>query len=114
MVNMKDTSVDNRPNIGIQDMENYENGGLCVEELHTNGVSVYIPYGVYDAVFDAMSKGIKAMSNDKTDNVSTILKYKGSEAVEAKILVDVLENTNKELAKSINVLESIISLNDDI
>ena len=116
MKNMKDINIDKRPNIGVEDMFNYENGGLCIDEMHTNGVSVYIPYGIYGDIFNAIEDSLKGLKAKRDDNRKLILEYSkiSSSSIEAKYLVDVLEGTNAELDKSIDVLESIVYLKDEI
>lgn len=116
MKNMKDINIDKRPNIGVEDMVNYENGGLCIDEMHKNGVSVYIPYGIYGDIFNAISLSLRELRKHRADNRKVILEYakSSSSSIEAKYLVDVLEGTNAELDKSIDVLESIVYLKDEI
>lgn len=114
MNNMKDISVDSRHNIGVEDMVNYKNGGLCIDEMHTNGVSIYVPYGLYNDIFKALGVSVRSLEKQYSENIETIATYKDSESVEAKYLVDVLENTNESLMKSINILEAILPLGSEI
>lgn len=63
MENMKDISIHKRPNIGVDKMKDYENGGLCIDSMERNGLHLYIPYGVWNDLFKAMQVSTNVMHN---------------------------------------------------
>ena len=63
-LDMSDIKTNCRPNISIDESPLYENGGCCLEETHTNGASIYIPYGIWSDIFSAIKKSTKCMNNE--------------------------------------------------
>jgi hypothetical protein len=62
LIDMKCIPISERPNIGIEDMVKYKNGGLTVESREKNGALVYIPYGIYVDLFNAIDTGVNAIN----------------------------------------------------
>lgn len=72
-VNMADTPIDKRPNIGINKSPLYQNAGCCIENTHTNGVSIYIPYGIYTDLFNSINTSIHSIRDSIDSLRKTIL-----------------------------------------
>lgn len=98
-----------REEIGFNDMDKYEYGGLEIESKLTNGYLMYIPYGIHVDVFNAIEKGIQAMYKQKDDLLETITMNPGADYLE-----EVLNRQVAELEKHIKVLEKITPIANEI
>lgn len=115
MENMKNISVDSRPNIGVEKMSEYENGGLCIEKEHVNGVSVYIPYGVFNDIFTAIDLGAKFIGNGISENKRIMQDLSSNEAIgNNDALITNLKINTEELQKYKDILEQISPLQNEV
>ena len=92
LIKMKSIPMDERKNIGIEEMKEYDFGGLTIESLEKNGALVYIPYGVYVDIFRAIKKSItlikkeikEEQNKDSSDSLENIADLKNK--------LDIFEN----------------------
>lgn len=85
-LNIKDTDVNRRDNIGVAESYFYENSGCCVEEMHLNGVSVYVPYGIWVDLFNSIDMSLRCMSNQKYE-LNKVLKELGKKEQSTEVEV---------------------------
>lgn len=98
---LQQLSLENRPNVGMKDLENYENGGFLVESTHSNGALVYIPYGLWVDLFHAIEAGEFALQTQSSDLIATIHALETSEDMQQQpdIANAVIRNLQTTLAK---------------
>jgi len=107
MILMNKYDEKQRDEVGVKDMENYEFGGVELDETLTNGAQVYIPYGIWVDTFKAMEAGSIAISRLNEQDRKTIKEYENSEDKASKHLVQVLQQQIKEREKHQYVLDKI-------
>lgn len=115
LIDMKSIGISNRPNIGVQDMDKYINGGLMVESLETNGVLVYIPYGIYCDIFRAIDSSVLSMKREIRSYEEELKSL--STHTEDK-LIKATKNNHKhaidELKEKVSILESIAPIINEV
>lgn len=115
LIDMKSIPIDKRPNIGIQDMNKYKNGGLTVESFESNGALVYIPYGIYVDLFNAIDNGtvcIKHKIADLQKHKRNMSKLENQESLKSIIECD--DFIIEALKKDMSILSSIYPLKKDV
>ncbi|WP_410988655.1 hypothetical protein [Bacillus cereus] len=110
MVNKYDEK--RRPEIGIKDMEKYENGGLEVEERLTNGYLMYIPYGIHCDIFEAIEASNRLMMSEIDQIQKSIDGLDGS--VYSQTIKRMLEEKMEKLKKHSYVLQKIEPIKHEI
>ena len=48
---LKQIPIDKRPDVIIEDISKYHNGGIHIESMHINGSLIYLPYGVGEYIY---------------------------------------------------------------
>lgn len=116
MENMKDISIHKRPNIGVEDMGNYENGGLCIDSMERNGLHLYVPYGVWCDLFNAMDVGTRVM-HDRIRELKKLI-HEGEEMQEKFPQYKTFYKSFKEqiemLEKQISIFDVIAPLREEV
>lgn len=103
-----------RPEIGVKDMDKYENGGLEVEEKLTNGYLMYVPYGIHCDIFESMEASIRVMSK-KIEELHIIFQNISDTTGEVnESMENHFQEQIDELRKHKYVLENIVSIKHDI
>lgn len=116
LIRMKDLPLESRPNIGREESNEYEYAGLCVESLECNGALVYIPYGIWCEVFNAMNRGANALNtlanqtSKSIEEMKSVVGFPESYSGMLSLLTDKVE-TYKEDAQ---LLLQIASLVDEV
>lgn len=87
-----------RPEVGIQDMDKYEFGGLEIDNELTNGYHLYIPYGIHCDIFKAIQDSIRLMQNQRRECEDTIKKLENS-------IDDLKEEHHKNMASQAILLQ---------
>lgn len=106
---MNKHDVKKRDEVGYQDMEKYEHGGLEIEETLTNGYLLYVPYGIHCDVFDALEQGIVSMNKQVADLQKTYQEFSNLPVVQSNIL-----NQIESIKKHIDVLQKISSIKYEV
>lgn len=107
--------IEKRPNIGVSEMEAYEHGGLCVESTHQNGALVYVPYGIWVNVFEAMQVGANALRSEMSTLEQELqdVKEKPDPATWEPI-VRIMEERLQKLMQNQAILEQISPLVSEV
>lgn len=74
MINKRDEKQ--RPEVGTQDIDKYEFGGLEVDETLTNGYHLYIPYGIHCDIFKTIQYSIQLLYKECYDIENDLAKIK--------------------------------------
>ncbi|WP_151035784.1 hypothetical protein [Bacillus wiedmannii] len=101
-----------RPEIGVKDMDKYENGGLEVEERLTNGYLMYVPYGIHCDIFEAMEASSRLMVRQIAEYQNLVDKMEGKES--GQVLVKNFKQKIDELKKHMHVMDSISPIKHEI
>lgn len=64
LLDMSNIEVDRRPNIGSDKSPLYLNAGCCLGQKYYNGVDIYIPYGLWCDIFEAIEISTRCISNE--------------------------------------------------
>ncbi|HFK1543412.1 TPA: hypothetical protein ACGXM3_005234 [Bacillus cereus] len=110
MVNKHDDK--RRPEVGVKDMDKYENGGLEVEERLSNGYLMYVPYGIHCDIFDAIEASNFLMMSEINQIQKSIDGLDGS--VYSQTIKRMLEEKIEKLKKHSSVLEKIAPIKHEI
>ena len=106
-----------RPEVGFADMEDYEFGGLEVEDTLQNGYLLYVPYGIHKDVFDAIEHAMITMRQSNTEMEDLIMKTAELENIPNSVK-DAMEKNFKSVIekrkKHIKVLEAILPISEEI
>lgn len=110
MVNKHDDK--RRPEVGVKDMDKYENGGLEVEERLSNGYLMYVPYGIHCDIFDAIEASNRLMMSEIDQIQKSIDRLDSS--VYSQTIKRMLEEKIEKLKKHSYVLEKIEPIKHEI
>ncbi|WP_168898299.1 hypothetical protein [Bacillus sp. ISTL8] len=110
MVNKHDDK--RRPEVGVKDMDKYENGGLEVEERLSNGYLMYVPYGIHCDIFDAIEASNRLMMSEIDQIQKSIDRLDSS--VYSQTIKRMLEEKIENLKKHSHVLEKIVPIKHEI
>lgn len=120
LIDMKSIPIDRRDNIGVQDMDNYINGGLTVESKEVNGALVYVPYGIWCNIFNAIDTGtilykqeIEEIERLKNKLSKSEKYFKGKEHMIEPLLQGYDERI-AELREKMLILENILPLVNEV
>ncbi|HHB2481426.1 TPA: hypothetical protein ACORDH_002877 [Bacillus cereus] len=111
MVNKHDDK--RRPEVGVKDMDKYENGGLEVEERLSNGYLMYVPYGIHCDIFDAIEKSNRLIS-DKIQELQKIINELEIDNKYSEIIERSAKEQIETLEKHLHVLEKIVPIKHEI
>jgi len=113
LIDMKSIPIDERPNIGVQDMDKYKNGGLTVESLEANGALVYIPYGIYVDIFHSIDNGSIAIKQ-KIEDIKEFQKEMLGCNGYSQEMIDTLKRTDdfliEVLKRDMSILKTVCSM----
>ncbi|MBK1611831.1 hypothetical protein [Bacillus cereus] len=101
-----------RPEVGVKDMEKYENGGVEVEERLTNGYLMYVPYGIHCDIFEAIEASNRLMMSEIDQIQKSIDGLDGS--VYSQTIKRMLEEKMGKLKKHSYVLQKIEPIKHEI
>ena len=113
MIYMKDFPIKDRPNIGVDKMQDFDFGGLCVESTHPNGALVYVPYGIWFDIFDTLERSMYLMVHMHSKLKTEYADIKDKEGIPTEVL-EGYKNKLNTYTKDIQLLESIIPLCQEI
>lgn len=114
MENMKNIPMHKRPNIGIDRISEFENGGLCIESKEVNGVLMYVPYGIWCDLFGLIDSSSMMIVN-RIDNLRNLIKQ--TEEAQIKngdsIILDFKRQIDA-LQKQLDFINAISPLCDEV
>ncbi|HDR7066982.1 TPA: hypothetical protein QCW42_004088 [Bacillus cereus] len=102
-----------RPEVGVKDMDKYENGGLEVEERLTNGYLMYVPYGIHCDIFESIEVSIRLMSKrieELNETLNTHTDYTGINPTLKRMIKEQIDDMQRYL----HVLEKISPIKHEI
>jgi hypothetical protein len=111
-----------RPEVGFQDIDKYDFGGLEVDEMLTNGYHLYIPYGIHCDLFRAIGDGVRALQNQLT-RCEKIIKNLEKDIMEyteeehknaARHVIEIQQDEIERINKDLKILEKIEPLINEI
>lgn len=110
-----------RPEVGIDDIDKYEFGGLEIDNQLTNGYQLYIPYGLHCGLFNAIEDSIRLMNNQKYECKTHIInltndmkKLEDKNRPMAEYAINIQKETIERIDKNLKILEKIVLLKNEI
>lgn len=109
VIDLKKIAIERRPNVLIEDINNFQSAGMHIESEHTNGALYYIPYGIakyigkkdiylniiLDGYQHALENSLKASKDDVEKRVK--LENMQYDLTILKQILNILFNQLKEL-----------------
>lgn len=117
LLDISDTDVRLRHNIGIDKSPIYLNGGCCLENKHPNGADIYIPYGIWNDLFKAINISEKCLSKHIHELKRQIDDLKNSCEINDKYqqnLINSIELDIEELKKRRLLLQNFSSIGSEV
>jgi len=102
-----------RPEVGVKDMDKYENGGLEIEERLTNGYLMYVPYGIHCDIFESIEVGIRLMSKRIEELNKTLNEITDDTGINPSVK-RMLKEQIDDMKKHLHVLEKISPIKHEI
>jgi galactokinase/mevalonate kinase-like predicted kinase len=108
-----------RPEVGVDDIDIYEFGGLEIDNKLTNGYQLYIPYGIHCEIFDTLQDSIRLLYNQREECEKDIRNVKDMELTDKnknaiKYIIDINTETIRRINRDLKILEKIVPLKDEI
>ena len=69
---LKDLPPEMRPNVLLNDIDKYKNGGIFADSFHANGSRIYVPYGLSDALIEILSAFEETLEDDWSSKNNSI------------------------------------------
>lgn len=114
MQDMKQIPMHKRPNVGVGTMDEFLNGGLCVESKEVNGVLMYVPYGIWCELFHVMDE-CSIMLAKKVDSLKELVKETENSNIENKqYLVDSINYQIEYIQKRIDFIQAVTPISTEV